>query len=514
MVHLPPSEIIKLSLAELETPVITLPLSVIRIDGGTQMRETFKPAVIKEYTEAMKAGSQFPPLGVVFDGEDYWLWDGFHRYTCAKDLAQEEIEVEVRHGNRRDAVLLAVGANKSHGLQRTSADKRRAVMALLNDGVWSVWSNREIARQCGVSEELVRRLRPICENLADTERTVSRNGTTYTMDVSSIGTQPEEAEEAGTWECNNCGDTVGAGVEACPGCGQFYGAVTMPTVVEDEDEEEDEEASRWDELVLVNPSPAIPPGKVEFISLAELTFAGVTPLLAKRGRQEPATFNRTNDNVEWALWTWNPITGCLHDCDYCYARDIAERFYPQGFVPTFHPDRLTAPRNMRVPEAAKQNIGEKNVFVCSMADLFGKWVPREWIDAVLAEVIAAPQWNFLFLTKFPQRLCEFKWPKNAWVGTTVDRQYRVDIAEKAFRKVTAGVKWLSCEPMLEPLKFSSLEMFDWVVCGGASRSSQTEAFQPEREWVTRLHYAALEAGCKWYEKPNLRPAPVREYPGR
>ena len=35
------------------------------------------------------------------------------------------------------------------------------------------------------------------------------------------------------------------------------------------------------------------------------------------------SFNRTNDNIEWAIWTWNPVTGCKGDCSYCYARDIA-----------------------------------------------------------------------------------------------------------------------------------------------------------------------------------------------
>src|SRR5436190_14425549 len=89
-----------------------------------------------------------------------------------------------------------------------------------------------------------------------------------------------------------------------------------------------------------------------------------------------ATFNQTNDKVSWAKWTWNPVTGCLHDCPYCYARDIAERFYPQGFAPTFHEDRLAAPRNTRLP---KVEGWERRVFTCSMADLFGKVVPRDWI---------------------------------------------------------------------------------------------------------------------------------------
>lgn len=210
--------------------------------------------------------------------------------------------------------------------------------------------------------------------------------------------------------------------------------------------------------------------------------------------------NRTNEKVDWAQWTWNPVTGCLHDCPYCYARDIANRFYAEGFKPTFHPERLPAPRNTPIPD--DPNPASRRIFTCSMADLFGKWVPQEWIDAVFREVRDNPLWEFLFLTKFPQRLAELEWPENAWVGTTVDRQYRVSIAEKAFRGVKAGVKWLSCEPMLEPLKFSSLEMFDWVVIGGASRSSQTPEFWPPFEWVVDLYRQAREAGCKVWFKPN------------
>lgn len=242
--------------------------------------------------------------------------------------------------------------------------------------------------------------------------------------------------------------------------------------------------------------------------------------IAERTRITPPQFNRTNDSIEWALWSWNPVTGCLHDCDYCYARDIAQNAYyaqeyPTGFKPTFRPDRLPAPRHMKVPEAAKRNIGERNVFVCSMADLFGKWVPQEWIDAVFAEVRNAPDWNFLFLTKFPQRLAEIRWPANAWVGTTVDTQARVKIAETAFRGVQAGVKWLSCEPMMEQLSFTSLEMFDWVVIGGASKSTRTPEWRPPFRWTADLVRQADAAGCKVYMKTNLgieNEIRLREYP--
>ena len=151
-----------------------------------------------------------------------------------------------------------------------------------------------------------------------------------------------------------------------------------------------------------------------------------------------------------------------------------------------------------------------------MSDLFGRWVPAEWIEAVLDQVRSNPQWNFLFLIKFPQRLAEFTFPVNAWLGTTVDLQARVKSAEAAFRKLreerSGGVWWLSLEPLLEPLEFSSLDLFDWIVIGGASSSSQTPIWTPPRAWVNKLEDQARAAGCKIYEKTNLL-SRIRQYPG-
>jgi protein gp37 len=223
-----------------------------------------------------------------------------------------------------------------------------------------------------------------------------------------------------------------------------------------------------------------------------------------------------SDNIEWAQWSWNPVTGCLHNCPYCYARDIANRFYTQKFTPTFLPSRLGAPSHQRVPQQAEHELGYRNIFTCSMADLFGKWVPSEWIEAVLDVARDCPQWNFLFLTKFPNRLAEFTYPENAWLGTSVDCQARVKNAEQSFAKVQGGVKWLSIEPLLEPLHFTSLEMFDWVVIGGASASTQTPAWIPPRRWVLDLECQARDAGCMIYEKTNMGiegPSRLREYPG-
>jgi ParB/RepB/Spo0J family partition protein len=201
----------------------------------------------------------------------------------------------------------------------------------------------------------------------------------------------------------------------------------------------------------------------------------------------------------------------------CYARDIAEsarmdKVYPNGFAPSFRPNALSAPARMKVPKEAASDTRYRNVFTCSMADLFGRWVPAEWIEAVLGAVRANPQWNFLFLTKFPKRMAEFDIPENAWMGTTVDLQARVKNAEAAFAKVKAGVRWLSIEPMLEPLVFERLDLFQWIVIGGASASTKTPAWKPPFEWIADLTQQARDAGVKVYHKTNLLGSRILELP--
>lgn len=229
-----------------------------------------------------------------------------------------------------------------------------------------------------------------------------------------------------------------------------------------------------------------------------------------------AKFNEsTGDGVSWAGWTWNPVTGCLHNCDYCYARAIAMRFtnaFPAGFTPLFHHERLDAPANTKIP-AKYQGMPEwLRVFVVSMGDLFGRWVPQEWIDAVLAAERASPVWEYLHLTKFPDRYPGLEFPAGAWVGTSVDEQKRVRIAERAMREVTGvKVRWLSLEPLLEPLEFTDLTMFDWIVIGSKTGTMQpggaVPAFAPPAEWVLRITHQAREAGVAVHWKPNLRTNP-------
>jgi protein gp37/ParB-like chromosome segregation protein Spo0J len=234
-----------------------------------------------------------------------------------------------------------------------------------------------------------------------------------------------------------------------------------------------------------------------------------------------ATFNQQKGTeIGWAMWSWNPVTGCNHGCDYCYARAIATSrdmaaYYPAGFTPLFHHERLDAPANTPVPARAEIDPAHGRVFVCSMADLFGAWVPQEWIDQVVASTVANPQWEYLYLTKFPQRYDRLQLPSSGWIGASVDEQHRAEPTLAAMRKVSGvKVKWLSLEPLLEPIKFSSLEGIDLIVIGAQSENiGQNPAFAPPFEWVADLVATARRDGCKVWLKTNLLGTVNGQWPG-
>ncbi|PSB42040.1 hypothetical protein C7B80_28765 [Cyanosarcina cf. burmensis CCALA 770] len=136
-----------------------LPITKIRTDGGTQSRAQLNEEAIADYAEAMSEGASFPPVLVFYDGQDYWLADGFHRIHAACKAELTQLAVEVRQGSRREAVLYSVGANANHGLRRTNADKQRAAETLLRDEEWRQWSDNAIAKACGVSQPFVGKLR-------------------------------------------------------------------------------------------------------------------------------------------------------------------------------------------------------------------------------------------------------------------------------------------------------------------------------------------------------------------
>lgn len=137
----------------------TLPMDVIRIDGGTQSRSRIHEDMVTDYAQKMAEGDVFPPGVAFFDGKEYWLADGFHRYHAIRTNKRASMVCRIVNGTVRDAILYSYGANGMHGMQMTNEDKRRIVLEMLNDFEWGSWSDREIARKCHVSHTFVTKLR-------------------------------------------------------------------------------------------------------------------------------------------------------------------------------------------------------------------------------------------------------------------------------------------------------------------------------------------------------------------
>ncbi|MBQ1767409.1 MAG: hypothetical protein IIZ92_31520, partial [Aquincola sp.] len=163
---------------------------LIRIDGGTQPRVAIDEAVVAEYADRYAVGDYMPPVVLYFDGAHYWLADGFHRYHASGRAQLLQMDAEVHNGTRRDAVLHSVGANAAHGLRRSNADKRKAVMLVLSDAEWAKWSDREIARRCQVTHPFVASIRASLVAVSSepaAERTyTTKHGTQAKMDTAGV----------------------------------------------------------------------------------------------------------------------------------------------------------------------------------------------------------------------------------------------------------------------------------------------------------------------------------------
>ena len=168
---------------------MTLNSEVLRCDSDVQSCLALSEAHIREYAALLQEGHQLGRIVVFQDGSDYYLADGFHRVAAAKSIDLEELPAAIRMGTKRDAMLYACGANK-HGKPLSNPDKQRVVLHLLEDAEWGQWSDREIARHCGVGHALVSRLRrSLSTGDSDTApRTYrTKQGTVTTMDTRAIG---------------------------------------------------------------------------------------------------------------------------------------------------------------------------------------------------------------------------------------------------------------------------------------------------------------------------------------
>lgn len=157
--------------------------------------------------------------------------------------------------------------------------------------------------------------------------------------------------------------------------------------------------------------------------------------------------------------TWNPITGCLYNCVYCWARRLVLtklRIFPRyrdGFIPKFNENEL---RRSFKPNTL--------VFCCDMGDIFSPGVRDEWIYKVLEHIAKHPKVLFLLLTKNPERYKDFlgSMPKNVVLGATIETdndelylQHKISQAPlpsqriKAMKHLQWDLKLVSIEPILD-----------------------------------------------------------------
>lgn len=141
--------------------VSTVPLDAIRVEADLQPRYMMYASFIGEYADAMRAGDEFPPVVLFLDADGvYWLADGFHRFNAARVVGREVIRADVRAGDRDAAIRHSLGANATHGIRRTNADKRRAVERCLARYVGKETrpGSPEIAAECRVTDRFVREM--------------------------------------------------------------------------------------------------------------------------------------------------------------------------------------------------------------------------------------------------------------------------------------------------------------------------------------------------------------------
>lgn len=176
-----------------------IPISRIRLDGGTQPRAALDFSAIEDYSEAMVAGAKFPPVTVFYDGTDYWLADGFHRVKAAYAAEHDMIECEVHQGTLEEAQWYSFSANRTNGLRRTTDDKQRAIRSALGHPNGAQLSNRQIAAHVGVVEATVRNWREkLTAQIAQSTRRTGRDG--RTIDITNIGRAVADAGLAGRKE--------------------------------------------------------------------------------------------------------------------------------------------------------------------------------------------------------------------------------------------------------------------------------------------------------------------------
>ena len=198
--------------------------------------------------------------------------------------------------------------------------------------------------------------------------------------------------------------------------------------------------------------------------------------------------------IEWCDVTVNPVIGCKNHCPYCYARRLNDRFkfIPNWNAPQFFPERLKEFKSKK----------PKSIFINSMSDIaFWK---QEWFDIVIEAIKENPQHNYIALTKHPNLVNELTKKKaikhisNLFVGLTVTTQ--ADMG-----KLLWGIRWLSIEPILEPIDIRMPEISDIdLIIIGAETGNRAGKVIPEKKWIDDIVRQADERGIRVFMKNSLK----------
>jgi hypothetical protein len=154
-----------------------LSLAQIRFDADCQSRVCLDEETVAEYAFRMQEGAVFPPITVFFDGAEYWLADGFHRYAASKGLARDrgdeassQIAAEVLQGTRLDAVRHALSANAHHGKRREPGDYRKGYAIAVRCGLCDAQDVDGVRRLLACSERWARELTAEARDTLERER--------------------------------------------------------------------------------------------------------------------------------------------------------------------------------------------------------------------------------------------------------------------------------------------------------------------------------------------------------
>ena len=210
--------------------------------------------------------------------------------------------------------------------------------------------------------------------------------------------------------------------------------------------------------------------------------------------------------IEWTDATWNPMRGCTKvspGCRFCYAEVFAERFrgvpghpFEHGFDLRLVAEKLFEPLGWVRP---------RKVFVNSMSDLFHEDIDDDYIDQVIAVMLAADWHTFQVLTKRAKRMARFlrdRRPEVAaadhiWFGVSVENRKHGLPRIAHLRETPAAVRFLSIEPLLEDLGQIDLDAMDWVIVGGESGRQPRPM---RRSWVEPLRQQCLRASVPFFFK--------------